>query len=61
LKNKKSNLPFEICKSCKKSFYWRKKWEKDWENIVYGLYWNFIHNNKQVLSKNPRMGMAIMS
>ena len=32
-----------------------------WSDIVDGLYWNFIHNNKEVLSKNPRMGMVMMS
>ena len=33
----------------------------NWSDIVDGLYWNFIHNNKDVLSKNPRMGMVMMS
>ena len=33
----------------------------NWSDIVDGLYWNFIHNNKEVLSKNPRMGMVMMS
>ena len=32
-----------------------------WSDIVDGLYWSFIHNNKEVLSKNPRMGMVMMS
>ena len=32
-----------------------------WSDIVDGLYWNFIHNNKEVLSKNPRMGMVMIS
>ncbi|MDC0453212.1 DUF2256 domain-containing protein [Alphaproteobacteria bacterium] len=32
---KKSNLPTKICKSCKKPFTWRKKWQKDWENVLY--------------------------
>ncbi|MDB2349647.1 DUF2256 domain-containing protein [Alphaproteobacteria bacterium] len=32
---KKTNLPFKICKSCKKPFAWRKKWQKDWENVLY--------------------------
>ena len=31
----KSNLTIKICKSCKKSFTWRKKWQKDWENVLY--------------------------
>ena len=33
----------------------------NWSDIVDGLYWNFIHNNRYVLSKNPRMGMVMMS
>ena len=33
----------------------------NWSDIVDGLYWNFVHNNKEVLSKNPRMGMVMMS
>jgi deoxyribodipyrimidine photolyase-like uncharacterized protein len=28
---------------------------------VDGLYWNFIHTNKDILAKNPRMGMVMMS
>ena len=32
-----------------------------WSDIVDGLYWNFIHNNIEILSKNPRMGMVMMS
>ncbi len=33
----------------------------NWSDIVDGLYWNFIHNHREVLSKNPRMGMVMMS
>ena len=32
-----------------------------WSDIVDGLYWNFIHINKDILEKNPRMGMVMMS
>ena len=32
-----------------------------WSDIVDGLYWNFIHTNIDVLSRNPRMGMVMMS
>ena len=32
-----------------------------WSDIVDGLYWNFIHTNSEVLSRNPRMGMMMMS
>jgi deoxyribodipyrimidine photolyase-related protein len=33
----------------------------NWSDIVDGLYWNFIHTNKDILAKNPRMGMVMMS
>jgi len=33
----------------------------NWCNIMDGLYWNFVHNHREVLSKNPRMGMVMMS
>ncbi|WP_313503362.1 DUF2256 domain-containing protein [Kaistella carnis] len=32
---KKKNLPSKICPVCEKSFAWRKKWEKDWKQVVY--------------------------
>jgi hypothetical protein len=32
---KKQNLPEKICVNCQKPFAWRKKWEKNWENIKY--------------------------
>ncbi len=32
-----------------------------WSDIIDGLYWNFIHNNQELLSRNPRMGMVMMS
>jgi len=32
---KKTNLPEKICVSCQRPFSWRKKWEKDWENVKY--------------------------
>ncbi|NCQ11761.1 MAG: DUF2256 domain-containing protein [Bacteroidetes bacterium] len=32
---KKSNLPSKICLTCKRPFTWRKKWERDWENVKY--------------------------
>ncbi|MBE86049.1 MAG: hypothetical protein CMC64_03220, partial [Flavobacteriaceae bacterium] len=32
---KKSNLPSKICIVCNKPFNWRKKWEKNWENVKY--------------------------
>ena len=33
----------------------------NWSDIVDGLYWNFIHTNSEALSRNPRMGMVMMS
>jgi len=31
---KKENLPNKICVICNQSFNWRKKWEKDWDQIT---------------------------
>jgi hypothetical protein len=32
---KKSDLPTKICASCGLPFAWRKKWERDWEQVRY--------------------------
>jgi hypothetical protein len=32
---KKQHLPQKECLVCKKPFAWRKKWEKNWENVKY--------------------------
>ena len=32
---KKQNLPSKICVICGRPFSWRKKWERDWENVIY--------------------------
>lgn len=32
---KKSDLPSKVCPTCKKPFFWRKKWERDWDTVVY--------------------------
>ncbi|WP_440464847.1 DUF2256 domain-containing protein [Psychrobacter sp. ASPA161_6] len=33
--HKKVNLPQKICPVCLRPFTWRKKWEKDWEQVIY--------------------------
>lgn len=33
--HKKAYLPEKICIVCKRPFSWRKKWERDWENVKY--------------------------
>ncbi len=33
--HKKLNLPSKICVVCNRPFSWRKKWEKNWESVVY--------------------------
>ncbi|WP_201558548.1 DUF2256 domain-containing protein [Psychrobacter sp. 72-O-c] len=33
--HKKVNLPQKVCPVCQRPFSWRKKWEKDWEQVVY--------------------------
>jgi hypothetical protein len=32
---KKADLPSKICAVCARPFTWRKKWERDWENVRY--------------------------
>lgn len=32
---KKSELPSKICAHCLLSFSWRKKWERDWDQVKY--------------------------
>jgi hypothetical protein len=32
---KKHDLPAKTCPVCERPFTWRKKWEKDWENVIY--------------------------
>ncbi|MFY7653332.1 MAG: DUF2256 domain-containing protein [Chitinophagaceae bacterium] len=34
-KGNKSYLPQKNCVVCNKPFTWRKKWEKNWEEIKY--------------------------
>jgi hypothetical protein len=31
----KADLPSKICTHCGRPFSWRKKWERDWEQIKY--------------------------
>ncbi|MDG1652286.1 MAG: DUF2256 domain-containing protein [Flavobacteriaceae bacterium] len=31
----KRNLPQKICQSCSRPFYWRKKWEANWDDVKY--------------------------
>ena len=33
--NKKENLPSKVCGICSKPFSWRKKWEKNWDSVIY--------------------------
>lgn len=32
---KKADLPTKICPVCERSFTWRKKWAKDWDQVRY--------------------------
>lgn len=32
---KKSELPSKLCARCQLPFTWRKKWERDWEQVKY--------------------------
>ena len=31
----KRDLPTKTCLACGRPFAWRKKWARDWENVVY--------------------------
>jgi hypothetical protein len=31
----KSNLPDKPCKACGRPFSWRKKWARDWDQVLY--------------------------
>lgn len=30
---KKSLMPSKVCPVCNRGFTWRKKWERDWEQV----------------------------
>lgn len=32
---KKSELPTKLCAHCQLPFTWRKKWERDWDQVKY--------------------------
>jgi len=32
---KKRDLPAKLCLTCGRPFKWRKKWERDWDNVKY--------------------------
>jgi hypothetical protein len=32
---KKTHLPQKVCPICNRSFSWRKKWEKVWNEVRY--------------------------
>ena len=32
---KKENLLAKICATCNRPFFWRKKWEKVWDEVKY--------------------------
>jgi len=31
----KNNLPQKSCIVCQRAFTWRKKWERDWDQVLY--------------------------
>ena len=37
---KKQNLPSKICKTCKLTFSWRKKWKRNWKVWAKALSWD---------------------
>ncbi|MEF1310617.1 DUF2256 domain-containing protein [Vibrio mytili] len=35
MKGFKTHLPTKICPVCARPFSWRKKWAKNWQDVVY--------------------------
>ncbi len=31
----KADLPEKVCPACARPFAWRKKWARDWVNVIY--------------------------
>jgi hypothetical protein len=31
----KAHLPHKDCRACGRPFAWRKKWERDWDAVLY--------------------------
>jgi len=48
---KKSELPQKICLVCKLPFVWRKKWEKNWNEVKYCS--EKCRKNKNPKNENP--------
>lgn len=32
---RKGELPTKTCPACNRLFAWRKKWERDWDRVIY--------------------------
>ncbi|MAV33322.1 MAG: hypothetical protein CMQ02_07795 [Gammaproteobacteria bacterium] len=35
MQTRKENRPEKLCETCAKPFTWRKKWERDWDQVKY--------------------------
>lgn len=33
--DRRDTLPQKTCPVCQRAFAWRKKWERDWDSVVY--------------------------
>lgn len=33
--HRKPHLPTRVCQHCARPFSWRKKWQRDWDNVKY--------------------------
>ncbi|MFY8275184.1 DUF2256 domain-containing protein [Pseudoalteromonas sp. SSDWG2] len=33
--HRKQNLPSKICPICERPFTWRKKWQRNWDEVKY--------------------------
>jgi len=51
LMNKKQHLPTKTCLVCGRPFLWRKKWEKNWDEVKYCS--EKCRRNKNRTASNP--------
>ena len=49
----KSKLPSKLCCVCLRNFNWRKKWERDWDNVKYCS--KKCQQKKKIATKNLKL------
>lgn len=51
--HRKPHLPEKICAACARPFAWRKKWERDWDEVRYCSDRCRAQRGRQKLSAQP--------